>query len=79
MIHNSVIIELPASSCQHRKYVLPTAATPLQNKSPPRQETLHPQLKENHFQLYFLMREHPPFFFLLENVVLSDVPRLKVK
>lgn len=45
MIHNSVIIELPGSSCQHRKCVLPTAATPLQNKSPPRQETLHPQRK----------------------------------
>lgn len=33
MIHNSVIIELPGSSFQHRKYVVKQAAAPLQNKS----------------------------------------------
>lgn len=47
MIHNSVIIELSGSSCQHRKYILPTAAAPLQSKSPPKLETLDFQLKVN--------------------------------
>lgn len=53
MIHNSVIIELPGSSCQHRKYLLPTAATPLQNKSSPRLGTLHFQLQDQNILTLF--------------------------
>lgn len=53
MIHNSEIIELPGS-CQHRKYVPPTAATPLQNKSPPRLDTLHRLLTGSRIELYHL-------------------------